>query len=254
MNENFNWSYLASYGSDTRNVILSPGEWSKTSWLKFAGVAAVTGGLFFADKGIKRVIQRNQSSFGDDFFDLFNTFGEINLMTPSILGAYLVGEFTANAKVKRVSLLLLKSLVITGVLQQGVSRLPHRHRPDESPHDSHVWDGPNIDGSNLSFPSGHSSISFSVATTLSREFSDYQYSKHVFYMMCGLTALSRVYFNRHWVSDVVMGSAFGHYVSSVVHESNSKSGVTSQKNQGLQGFVPLFKEKRLAGVSLLYSF
>jgi len=253
-NKNLDWSYVASYGTDFKNIIFSPSGWDSTSWAKFAGIIAVTGGLFFADKGIMRSIQRNRTSFTENVSDFGNIFGEIKLLIPGTLAGYLIGELSDNDKVKRVSLLLLKSIIITGGSLEVINHVGHRHRPDESS-DSQIWDGPSFSGKNLSFPSGHSAVSFSIATILASEFSDYKYLKPLFFTISSLTALSRLHKNRHWSSDVFIGSVLGYYMGSVIAEGNPEKNTSNNTQKtGLQGFSPIFNKGSIAGLSILYSF
>ncbi len=65
---------------------------------------------------------------------------------------------------------------------------------------------------NSSFPSGHSSAAFYVATYLGGRWPRYRWP---LYLWASGVAFSRVYLERHWPSDVVVGAllglAFGHW-------------------------------------------
>jgi membrane-associated phospholipid phosphatase len=62
-------------------------------------------------------------------------------------------------------------------------------------------------GTQTSFPSGHSQISFASATTLLMSYG-WKASLPA-YLMAGLTGLSRMADNAHWLSDVVAGATIG---------------------------------------------
>jgi membrane-associated phospholipid phosphatase len=37
------------------------------------------------------------------------------------------------------------------------------------------------------------------------------------YGIAGITGMSRIYDNKHWLSDVVIGSAMGHFITKTVY-------------------------------------
>jgi membrane-associated phospholipid phosphatase len=61
-----------------------------------------------------------------------------------------------------------------------------------------------------------------VATALALEYRETKWVPVVAYTIATLTALSRVYQNRHWTSDIVLGSALGHFVTKAVWKNNNK--------------------------------
>lgn len=62
-----------------------------------------------------------------------------------------------------------------------------------------------------SFPSGHTSGAFSVATVMSHYASDWV-GKTFFYTTAAVAAYSRIYDNKHWLSDVIAGGLLGYFV------------------------------------------
>lgn len=90
--------------------------------------------------------------------------------------------------------LLFSAYMGAGTITFGMKRLLGRKRPlDETL-------------GNPAMPSGHASITFSVATILG-----YRYPKWriPLYIGAGLVSFSRVYLGRHYTSDVVVGAAIG---------------------------------------------
>ena len=134
---------------------------------------------------------------------------------------YLTGAILKDKKLKRVSLLLLKSYLITGVTSQVVKSTFSRHRP-LSGDSFDQWDGPKIDRVHTSFFSGHSSIAFSFATVFAEEFKYKKWVPPLAYSLASLTTLSRVHDNAHWASDVFIGSAMGYFITKMIVKNHSQ--------------------------------
>src|SRR5439155_9427618 len=84
---------------------------------------------------------------------------------------------------------------------------------DTSPHDFKLGAGFG-NGNRMSFPSGHTSTAFAAAAAVTGETSRWwPHSNWIIgpLMYGGATAvgLSRMYHNRHWASDVLLGAAIG---------------------------------------------
>ena len=72
-----------------------------------------------------------------------------------------------------------------------------------------------------SFPSGHSTSAFALSTVMSRH-AHSTALKIIAYTPAALTLFSRIYQDKHWVSDELIGAAIGYFVGNWVvdlHES-----------------------------------
>jgi len=118
-------------------------------------------------------------------------------LTPVQMGAavavYTYGRVKHQAKVSHLGMDLLRAQIITSGLTVGLKYSTQRERPDGS--------------SSHSFPSGHASITFATATVIERHLG-WRYSV-LGYTIASYVAASRLHDNRHWLSDVVFGSAVG---------------------------------------------
>jgi membrane-associated phospholipid phosphatase len=72
-----------------------------------------------------------------------------------------------------------------------------------------------------SFPSGHSTLAFSLSTVLASHVDD-PYLKALIFAPAVITAVSRVMQDVHWTSDVFMGSAVGYFVGTFISNSHLK--------------------------------
>ncbi|MEE9166432.1 MAG: phosphatase PAP2 family protein [Candidatus Neomarinimicrobiota bacterium] len=88
---------------------------------------------------------------------------------------------------------LWTSLIVTATLTETVKWATRRHRPNGS--------------SPTSFPSGHTSGTFALASTLHGL---YGWRVGVpFYLVAGLVGVQRIHDNKHWLTDVIGGAALG---------------------------------------------
>lgn len=207
--------YLKGYFTDTGKIINSPLHWESKDWMKAGLVLGGTGALFLVDRRIRDFSQSNQSSVASRFAKVGNAIGEPLYIFPSVGAFYLYGQLADDSKARRVSLLALESLTISGALTTGLKTLTGRHRPNVGDIPM-TFDGPVGLAKNVSFSSGHSSNAFAVATVVADEYKNNPYVAPLAYGLATLTALSRVYSNEHWSSDVFFGAAVGYLVSKAV--------------------------------------
>src|SRR5256885_7723557 len=88
---------------------------------------------------------------------------------------------------------LLRALIISEGLTQGLKYTTRRERPDPS--------------GRTSFPSGHAADTFAFATALERHLG--WRGAVPAYVVASYVAISRLPANRHWLSDTVFGAAVG---------------------------------------------
>ena len=111
-----------------------------------------------------------------------------------VMGASILLFTYGNESHRETGKLLSSAYMGAGIITYSMKRLIGRKRPlDETL-------------GNPAMPSGHASITFSVATILG-----YRYPKWriPLYIGAGLVSFSRVYLGRHYTSDVVVGAAIG---------------------------------------------
>ena len=143
----------------------------------FAGSDAV-GKFFVAGKYI-----------GSDFVQVGTAVGLY------VVGRYMLPHAEGAPKSNKVSHLgfdLLRALIVSQSLTQGIKIAVQRPRPT---------------GECCSFPSGHSSASFATAAVLERHLG-YRAAWPTF-AIASYVAMSRLHDNRHFLSDVLFGSALG---------------------------------------------
>jgi membrane-associated phospholipid phosphatase len=126
------------------------------------------------------------------------------LGTPRVyLGTPLLLYALGGKREKQTATRLVNALVTSGLITETTKVLVGRRRPDES---GGVGD---VKGPSLvyeSFPSGHTSAAFAMATVLATQYPRYRVP---LYALAAAVAASRVLQNRHFPSDVFVGAGIG---------------------------------------------
>ena len=169
------------------------------------------------DQEVSRSMYDHAHKFGD--------IGEIvgPIITSSITGgAFLASRLTKNEHFRAFGYTLMQAYVTNAILTQGIKYSTHRMRPDGS--------------ASNSFPSGHTSSAFAVATVVTN-----YYGKKwgiPLYAFSGLVGISRIEKRQHWPSDVLAGAALG-YISGRTALLGTKREISGQRNARLM-IMPTF--------------
>jgi membrane-associated phospholipid phosphatase len=152
--------------------------------------AGVSAGVHPADARLVR--DAATATTLEESLDPGQTIGDGYVQLGGAVATYLGGRLFHSPRVATVGAALIRAQVVTEVLTEGVKVAVHRTRPD---------------GSNLSFPSGHTSASFATATVLQREFG-WKIGAPA-YALASYVAVSRMSERKHYASDIAFGAAIG---------------------------------------------
>lgn len=217
-----NTDYLLSYPENAWRIISAPYNFDTNDWLVAGGVAATTGLLMLADQEINDTWRDDIKTGGlDDFLDIMEFFGDSQFIVFGSLGGYAAGELIGSERGKEAALLVAQSFVLSAGLTQGLKFAFRRQRPDDSRDDQYSFFSSDASKTNSAFPSGHATNAFSMAAVLTNVYDEQvPWLGWVLYPVATMTALARVNNERHWGSDVFLGSALGYFIGRmVVHYS-----------------------------------
>lgn len=119
-------------------------------------------------------------------------------------GALIYGLVSGNQNVKHASYDLLISIGTNVLITDVLKRSFNRTRPMDA-HPGMIFSTPSGD---MSLPSGHTSLAFATATTLSLQCKKW-YVTVPAYAWAGSVAYSRLYLGKHYPTDVVGGALVG---------------------------------------------
>lgn len=156
--------------------------------LSIGGIAAAVGHA--GDRGLSDGMAGAGTLKG--LFSVGDTVGGARMQAAGALATYAIGRATSNQTVARVGGDLIRAQLVTQMVTSAVKTAVGRTRPD---------------GTQFSFPSGHSAVTFASATVLQRNLG-WKVGIPA-YAVAGYVAASRVQIRRHFLSDVTFGAALG---------------------------------------------
>ncbi|MCX6165921.1 MAG: phosphatase PAP2 family protein, partial [Ignavibacteriae bacterium] len=130
--------------------------------------------------------------------------------------------------VRETGRMIFEAVLFSGIITDVTKVIAGRSRPytERGPYFYKMF---TFDEGSLSFPSGHSTVAFAVSSVLANRLHNV-YASIGLYTLSTVTALSRIYSDKHWASDVVLASAIGYfvgdYISSDKKNCNSKNKVS----------------------------
>jgi membrane-associated phospholipid phosphatase len=195
--------------------------------LRVAGFAVITAAVMRYDEPINHVDLRivAKSSAVRAISPVVTNFGgKYEVYMIGAIGAW--SYLFKNDQLKTATLLATQSYITSGVWVSVLKFVAGRSRPlyfdVHTQEDESIWHGPFFqfkknssgkkpDGSEYSsFPSGHTTVAFSVATVYAEMYKNTPWVPIVAYSSASLIGLSRITENKHWASDVLVGSALGY--------------------------------------------
>ena len=163
--------------------------------------------LFAVDEPVRKFIQDNRSTSLEDVSDVAKHFKEPEVFYVAAGGAVAVGLLAGQPKVARTGLQIFTAYGLSSGMMIATKWIFGRSRPSQTPGDVTNFDWFN-GNSNTSFPSGSSAVVFSLATTVA-DAVDHPAASVLLYGGATLNSWSRVYSNRHWLTDVALGALYG---------------------------------------------
>ncbi len=182
-------------------------------------VLATTGLAFAFDQQLRNTIHDPTDRFGRTASDIGNALGNGVYVYPTLLVASVAGKAVGSQKLYGVSSRALKSTLLAGAGAIVLKTIVGRERPGtDNAFKFHPF---NVKDKTNSFPSGHTVVSFALATSFAREIKG-TWDDLFFYSLATLTAYARMHDDRHWMSDVVFGAGMGILSARFVHRRESK--------------------------------
>ena len=193
---------------------------------------AAAGVASFADDEVTDSVNSSGSGWGKKFA----TAGGPMWGSLVVAGMFTAGRLSDHPRFRAMTYDMVDAVIVNFGYSEAIKYAVGRERPN----------GEN----NQSFPSGHASNAFTLATVVERH---YGWKLGVpAYVVAGVVGASRVQQDKHYVSDVVAGATLGYIVGRTVVRVNSRPLEKGARGASLQ-VSPIFGG-RTRGIQLVATF
>jgi hypothetical protein len=230
---------------DQREIWASPAKLrlSDTEWL--VPLSGITAGLFVTDGDFNRGLSHNPKTI-NRYNNLSNA--SIAALVGGAGGMWLLSHETHNEHWRETGFLSGEAALNSLVVVEGMKYSFGRQRPDQGNGNGQFLQG------GVSFPSEHAAAAWSVAGVVAHEYPG-TFTKILAYGLASLVDISRVRAQKHFPSDVVVGTMIGNLVAQNIYSRHHDTelggaawrsisqtfrsdGTHSRANQG-SPYVPL---------------
>lgn len=166
------------------------------AWLALAG--GVAAGLQGPDKNIQTYFREEQPfAMGKEIGNILGTTGVLFALTGLTFG---VGELTETPALAETGVMMFEALSLTATVTTLFKVGVNRRRPDNS--------------DKLSFPSGHASGSFALATVVAKQYG--LLAGIPAYLTATWVSMARMQKDKHFFSDNIFGATLGTVIANAM--------------------------------------
>jgi len=178
---------------------------------------AGTAGLIAADKHISGEIGTEHSNVSNTISDvgLYSMIGSVG-----ILG--LSGWKTGDSHERETAFLGAEAFANSGIVLIGTQLIAGRQRPLEGNHEGDFWKNNALDSS---FPSGHSTFTWTLASVVAHEYPS-AWVQFLTYGTATTVSITRVTALKHFPADAAVGAVFGYFIGQHIFHSHCKLGLS----------------------------
>jgi membrane-associated phospholipid phosphatase len=230
---------------DAWQIASAPARWTACDWGTFGIAAGGIGAAGLLDKTVRDAAQRNRGATIDRIAEDVQLLGTGYSL--GILGGFYVGGLIADDE-------NAKSVAVDGLAASGISALTTmtikyavgRARPNTNQGPAHFKPF----GGDLSFPSGHTTQAFAVASVVAAHYES-PWVQAGAYGLAGAVGWARIEKDAHYLSDVAAGALIGTVVGRAVVALNGRGRAPG--SAGLDAITPYLSTDQ-AGLAVVLAF
>ena len=201
---------------DQADIYTAPLHRSEMKWV--IGLPVVTAGLIAIDKHASGALPRNPSSASADISDLglFATAGAVGVLL-------IDGTTRGDSHALETGVLGAEAMANSGVVYAVLQLIAERERPLQGTGQGHFFQTSGLDNS---FPSGHTIITWTAASTIAHEYPK-PWVEWLAYGTAAAVLVTRFTSLQHFPSDVVVGSTLGYLIGRHIFHAHCKAGLSA---------------------------
>ena len=211
-----------AYG-DAIAVWRGPATIGARDWLAAGGVLAATAALSPLDDDVDRWLVRHERSrlllpgrpFREDESPLLSRLATAHFTLPLSGVAYVAGVASKSPQLRDGALGCAAAQHGNSIARHVLYKVVARKRPRAAGGDQYQFGVPGREWEWQSFIGGHAANAMSCASFLGARFR-LGAGEPMLYVAAGAIGLSRLVDRRHWMTDVILGEAFGYAVGRTV--------------------------------------
>jgi membrane-associated phospholipid phosphatase len=207
---------LGNVVRDQKAIWTSPFHMKRSDvkwWALFGGATAA---LIATDKTTSRELPNTQDQVSVSLWA--SRLGALYSIAPITAGVYTIGRLTDSPRARETGRLGLEALIDAAVVMTVMKAATQRERPDEGNGEGRFWQGGGrIWNNGSSFPSGHATYGWALASVFAHEFHDKKWVPVVAYGLATTVSASRFAGRKHFASDVVLGGGIGWFIGHYVY-------------------------------------
>jgi membrane-associated phospholipid phosphatase len=198
---------------DQKNIWTSPWHTHSSDIKYWAIFGAATGGLILADQHISHAAPDTPATrtLGTDVSYL----GTYYTLLPITAAFYFTGTARGDERFREAGLLGFETLADAGLIDVALKAITDRERPKQGSLEGHFEQGPSR--WNSSFPSGHATATFALASVFAHEYHDKFWVKFLVYAYAAGVCGARLAADKHFAGDTLAGGAIGWFIGDYVY-------------------------------------
>ncbi len=206
--------FPANVVRDQKAIWTSPFRMSKSDakwWILFGGT---TAGLIAGDYWLARQLPNTSDQIAVARWT--SRLGASYSIIPITASFYFYGRFTDSPRARELGRVGVETLVNAVLVNTALKAATRRERPLQGnghgtfwSHNGGTWDA--------SFPSGHATYSFALASVIAHEFPRPRIVPITAYALATTVGASRFAVRKHFASDVIAGGAIGWFIGHYVY-------------------------------------
>ena len=221
-------SDISIFTGSVGKVLSSPFHWELNDYYYAGGFLLLSAGSFILDDEVRKVFLNNRSKTFDKLESVGYAYGApLNAVSGALL-IYFSGVVSDNNWLRNTGLMLTETIVAIGIIQVPTRIIFGRARPYTGYGNSSFNFFKGLEQDRASFISGHAAIAFGISNILAHQI-DHPAATAGLFGLAALTPLARLYADKHWFSDVFIGTALGIFVSNTIINHHKK--ISNSKNK-----------------------